>query len=192
MFWVNANGHALAMRRRLPFRLGCNLTSRAVQRKPVPARNRRSGKTRRCEMRCSTPPSHDCALVLDSWRGDLAAPAWRQNEPPNGSNSCHRLKSRQGGSRDAICSICRGSRRAGSRSLRSGFHHGSCSLSSLATPASGDPSPDSGLNLGPAHHEDTQYLRVFIGQLRVKIERDPTAPAVAKTEPDVGSWAEEP
>ena len=29
---------------------------------------------------------------------------------------------------------------------------------------------------GPAHTEDTQYLRVFIGQLRAKIERDPTAP----------------
>ena len=27
---------------------------------------------------------------------------------------------------------------------------------------------------GPAHTEDTQYLRVFIGQLRAKIERDPT------------------
>ena len=29
---------------------------------------------------------------------------------------------------------------------------------------------------GPAHREDTQYLRVFIGQLRAKIERDPTTP----------------
>ena len=28
---------------------------------------------------------------------------------------------------------------------------------------------------GPAHREDTQYLRVFIGQLRAKIERDPTS-----------------
>ena len=26
---------------------------------------------------------------------------------------------------------------------------------------------------GPAHRDDTQYLRVFIGQLRAKIERDP-------------------
>jgi len=29
---------------------------------------------------------------------------------------------------------------------------------------------------GPAHTEDTQYLRVFIGQLRAKIERDPHNP----------------
>ena len=45
---------------------------------------------------------------------------------------------------------------------------------------------------GPAHHEDTQYLRVFIGQLRAKIERDPTAPAIVKTEPGVGYRAAEP
>jgi two-component system, OmpR family, KDP operon response regulator KdpE len=45
---------------------------------------------------------------------------------------------------------------------------------------------------GPAHHEDTQYLRVFIGQLRAKIERDPTAPVVVKTEPGVGYRAAEP
>ena len=29
---------------------------------------------------------------------------------------------------------------------------------------------------GPAHKDDTQYLRVFVGQLRAKIERDPGAP----------------
>ncbi len=28
---------------------------------------------------------------------------------------------------------------------------------------------------GPAHKDDTQYLRVFVGQLRAKIERDPGA-----------------
>ena len=45
---------------------------------------------------------------------------------------------------------------------------------------------------GPAHTEDTQYLRVFIGQLRGKIERDPTAPAIVRTEPGVGYRATEP
>ncbi len=44
---------------------------------------------------------------------------------------------------------------------------------------------------GPAHSEDTQYLRVFIGQLRAKIERDPTAPKIVKTEPGVGYRAAE-
>ncbi|HMN71404.1 MAG TPA: response regulator transcription factor [Rhodoblastus sp.] len=39
---------------------------------------------------------------------------------------------------------------------------------------------------GPAHAEDTQYLRVFIGQLRAKIERDPSAPTIIRTEPGVG------
>lgn len=39
---------------------------------------------------------------------------------------------------------------------------------------------------GPAHAEDMQYLRVFIGQLRGKIERDPTAPVIITTEPGVG------
>jgi two-component system KDP operon response regulator KdpE len=45
---------------------------------------------------------------------------------------------------------------------------------------------------GRAHTEDTQYLRVFIGQLRAKIERDPTAPTIVKTEPGVGYRAAEP
>ena len=45
---------------------------------------------------------------------------------------------------------------------------------------------------GPAHREDTQYLRVFIGQLRAKIERDPTRPMIVKTEPGVGYRATEP
>ena len=44
---------------------------------------------------------------------------------------------------------------------------------------------------GPAHAEDTQYLRVFIGQLRAKIERDPTSPKIVKTEPGVGYRAAE-
>lgn len=39
---------------------------------------------------------------------------------------------------------------------------------------------------GPAHGEDTQYLRVFVGQLRAKIEDDPAAPAIILTEPGVG------
>jgi two-component system KDP operon response regulator KdpE len=45
---------------------------------------------------------------------------------------------------------------------------------------------------GPAHAEDVQYLRVFIGQLRAKIERDPTAPKIVTTEPGVGYRAAEP
>jgi len=39
---------------------------------------------------------------------------------------------------------------------------------------------------GPAHGEDMHYLRVFIGQLRQKIERDPTRPTIVRTEPGVG------
>jgi two-component system, OmpR family, KDP operon response regulator KdpE len=39
---------------------------------------------------------------------------------------------------------------------------------------------------GPAHEEDVQYLRVFVGQLRQKIEPDPAAPALILTEPGVG------
>ncbi|MDQ0319258.1 two-component system KDP operon response regulator KdpE [Pararhizobium capsulatum DSM 1112] len=39
---------------------------------------------------------------------------------------------------------------------------------------------------GPAHGEDLHYLRVFIGQLRQKIERDPTHPTILRTEPGVG------
>lgn len=39
---------------------------------------------------------------------------------------------------------------------------------------------------GPAHLEDTQYLRVFIGQLRAKIETDAASPALILTEPGVG------
>jgi two-component system, OmpR family, KDP operon response regulator KdpE len=39
---------------------------------------------------------------------------------------------------------------------------------------------------GPAHGADLQYLRVFIGQLRGKVERDPANPKIIRTEPGVG------
>jgi two-component system KDP operon response regulator KdpE len=39
---------------------------------------------------------------------------------------------------------------------------------------------------GPAYAEETQYLRVFVGQLRRKIERDPTTPRILLTESGVG------
>ncbi|MFN7113322.1 MAG: response regulator transcription factor [Alphaproteobacteria bacterium] len=39
---------------------------------------------------------------------------------------------------------------------------------------------------GPAHGDDSQYLRVFIGQIRAKIEKDPANPVVITTEPGVG------
>jgi two-component system KDP operon response regulator KdpE len=39
---------------------------------------------------------------------------------------------------------------------------------------------------GPAHTEDTQYLRVYIGQLRQKLETDPDNPAILVTEPGIG------
>ncbi|WP_293902422.1 response regulator [Phenylobacterium sp.] len=39
---------------------------------------------------------------------------------------------------------------------------------------------------GPAHEQDVQYLRVFVGQLRQKIEPDPSAPVLILTEPGVG------
>jgi two-component system KDP operon response regulator KdpE len=39
---------------------------------------------------------------------------------------------------------------------------------------------------GPAHVHDTQYLRVFIGQLRQKIEPSPAEPKLILTEPGVG------
>jgi len=45
---------------------------------------------------------------------------------------------------------------------------------------------------GPAHVEDTQYLRVFIGQLRQKIETTPDAPTLIQTEPGVGYRIAEP
>lgn len=39
---------------------------------------------------------------------------------------------------------------------------------------------------GPAHVHDTQYLRVFIGQLRHKIEANQAEPRLILTEPGVG------
>lgn len=39
---------------------------------------------------------------------------------------------------------------------------------------------------GPAHVHDVQYLRVFVGQLRQKIETEPSAPVLIVTEPGVG------
>ena len=39
---------------------------------------------------------------------------------------------------------------------------------------------------GPAHINETQYLRVYVGQLRQKIERDPTQPRYIITEAGVG------
>jgi two-component system KDP operon response regulator KdpE len=39
---------------------------------------------------------------------------------------------------------------------------------------------------GPAHTEDTQYLRVYVGQLRQKIEAAPDDPRVILTEPGIG------
>lgn len=39
---------------------------------------------------------------------------------------------------------------------------------------------------GPAHMHDTQYLRVFVGQLRQKLEADPAHPRILLTEPGVG------
>ncbi len=39
---------------------------------------------------------------------------------------------------------------------------------------------------GPGYVEETQYLRVYIGQLRQKLERDPAEPAHLITEPGVG------
>jgi two-component system, OmpR family, KDP operon response regulator KdpE len=39
---------------------------------------------------------------------------------------------------------------------------------------------------GPAHVEDMQYLRVFVGRLRQKIEDDPTEPKIIQTEPGIG------
>lgn len=39
---------------------------------------------------------------------------------------------------------------------------------------------------GPAHGEDMQYLRVYVSQLREKIEPDPASPAYIITEPGIG------
>ncbi len=39
---------------------------------------------------------------------------------------------------------------------------------------------------GPAHVEDTQYLRVYVGQLRQKIEDKPDDPQIVLTDPGIG------
>lgn len=39
---------------------------------------------------------------------------------------------------------------------------------------------------GPAHTENTQYLRVYVGHLRQKIEKDPDDPRIVLTEPGIG------
>lgn len=39
---------------------------------------------------------------------------------------------------------------------------------------------------GPAHTEDTAYLRVYVNQLRQKLEADPSEPSLIVTEPGVG------
>jgi two-component system KDP operon response regulator KdpE len=39
---------------------------------------------------------------------------------------------------------------------------------------------------GPAHAADTQYLRVYVGQLRQKVEADPADPRIIVTEPGIG------
>ena len=39
---------------------------------------------------------------------------------------------------------------------------------------------------GPAHAQDTQYLRVYVGQLRQKLEADPDDPKIILTELGIG------
>lgn len=39
---------------------------------------------------------------------------------------------------------------------------------------------------GPAHVDDTAYLRVYVNQLRQKLENDPSAPTTIVTDPGVG------
>ncbi len=39
---------------------------------------------------------------------------------------------------------------------------------------------------GPAHTDNTQYLRVYVGQIREKIENDTSVPHLIVTEPGVG------
>jgi two-component system, OmpR family, KDP operon response regulator KdpE len=45
---------------------------------------------------------------------------------------------------------------------------------------------------GPGHQTQTQYVRVYMGQLRRKIERDPNRPRHLMTEPGVGYRFNEP
>jgi two-component system KDP operon response regulator KdpE len=45
---------------------------------------------------------------------------------------------------------------------------------------------------GPAHVDDTHYLRQYLGQLRAKLEADPADPRLLLTEPGVGYRLAEP
>jgi two-component system KDP operon response regulator KdpE len=45
---------------------------------------------------------------------------------------------------------------------------------------------------GAPHEHDTPYLRVYVGQLRAKLEADPASPALILTEPGVGYRTGEP
>lgn len=44
---------------------------------------------------------------------------------------------------------------------------------------------------GPEFVEHTHYLRLYMGQLRAKLETNPTEPALLLTEPGVGYWLAE-
>ena len=43
---------------------------------------------------------------------------------------------------------------------------------------------------GPAHAENLAYLRVFIGQLRQKVEENPAEPVLIQTVPGIGYKAQ--
>lgn len=45
---------------------------------------------------------------------------------------------------------------------------------------------------GPTYTSETHYLRVYVGQLRQKIEKDPAQPRYIQTEPGVGYRMQEP
>lgn len=45
---------------------------------------------------------------------------------------------------------------------------------------------------GPAHVDDTHYLRQYLGQLRAKLESDPSDPRLLLTEPGIGYRLAEP
>jgi two-component system, OmpR family, KDP operon response regulator KdpE len=45
---------------------------------------------------------------------------------------------------------------------------------------------------GPAYEDEAHYLRVFVGQLRHKIEPDPSRPMYLLTEPGIGYRLREP
>ncbi len=49
-----------------------------------------------------------------------------------------------------------------------------------------DAAADPGAGLGPGHAAQTHYVRVYMAQLRRKIENDPARPRLLVTEPGVG------